>query len=410
VIFDCQFKEDIKMFVKHYKYQTGLFLLLIFIFGCSIQREKNTNKSIQSLENASNTTFVKTSQDFLNDEISQSRENAITRAVSRISPAVVGINVVQIRRYREYSPFDQDPFWGWFFRPREYLQKVKSLGSGFLISSDGYILTNEHVVSEASEIIVTTTDGKQYKAKSVGEDRTYDVALLKIKGEKFPFISLGNSSDIIIGEWVIALGNPFGLFDVSSNPTVTVGVVSATGMDFKRVENHTYNDMIQTDAAINGGNSGGPLVNSLGYCIGINTFIISGSEYKGTSLGIGFAIPINRVKKILPHLKKIGQANKTFETGLEVENINWLVARMLGISTRDGVIISRIARKSPAEKAELEVGDIIVAINGQRITSKTDVQNIINSIDVKKEKSLTLTIFRDGKLYETDLILEKIDM
>ena len=243
-------------------------------------------------------------------------------------------------------------------------------------------------------------------AESIGEDERYDVALLKIKGDDFPYIPLGNSDDSIIGEWVIAFGNPFGLFDVSSKPTVTVGVISATDMDFSD-QSHSYQGMIQTDASINGGNSGGPLVNSLGQCIGINTFIFSGSEYIKGSIGIGFAIPINRVKKILPDLKNIDRMDRSFTTGLEVENINRLVAMMLGISSNDGVIVSRVARRSPAQRAGLKVGDVIVAIDGQRVRSTTDVQKIINAVDVNETRSLKLTVFRDGNLFEVDMELER---
>jgi serine protease Do len=164
--------------------------------------------------------------------------------------------------------------------------------------------------------------------------------------------------------------------------------------------------MIQTDASINGGNSGGPLVNSLGMCIGINTFIFSADEYIKGSIGIGFAIPVNRVKMILPDLKNIGRVDRSFQTGLEVENINRLVAMMLGISPRDGVIVSRVGRGSPAEEAGLQVGDVIVAMGGQRVRSTSDVQAIINAIDVRETRTLKLTIFRDGELSEVNLELE----
>jgi serine protease Do len=344
------------------------------------------------------------------DDITQSRQNAITRAVERVSPAVVGINVIQIRRYIQRSPFEDDPFWGWFFEPRQYMERVKGLGSGFLISPDGFILTNEHVVHQASEILVTTTDGKQYQAKSVGEDFTTDVALLKIDGNSLPFIPLGDSDDLLIGEWVIALGNPFGLFNVNSKPTVTVGVISAKDMDFQgdlQIEGHSYQDMIQTDASINGGNSGGPLVNSLGSCIGINTFIISGSDFQKTSIGIGFAIPINQVKKILSDLKSVGRVDRSFFTGLEVENINMVVARMLGISPRHGVIVSHVAEKSPADKAGIRIGDVVVAINGERVQSTTDVQTLINTIDVTEKGTIRLTLFRKGKQSDVELKVDK---
>jgi serine protease Do len=345
----------------------------------------------------------------IDDEITQSRQNAITRAVAEISPAVVGINVTQIRRYVQ-RPFFDDPFWDWFYPRQEYLRKVKGLGSGFLISADGYILTNEHVVQDAQEIVVTTTDGKQYAGSVAGENQLYDVALLKIEGENFPYIALGNSEDVLIGEWVIALGNPFGLFDVASKPTVTVGVVSAVGMDFQgdlEIQGRSYEGMIQTDASINGGNSGGPLVNSLGQCIGINTFIISGSSYQNTSIGLGFAIPINRVKEILPDLKRIRKTQERFKTGLEVENISRIMALMLGIAPGDGVIVSRVHDRSTAQRAGFKVGDVIVAIDGTRMKSTADVQRFVRSIDLTKQQAIVVTVFRDGRLSDKELELER---
>ncbi len=385
-------------------------LLMATLLGCIRCRENAGNSGIAQARAQQLETQLTHSRETINQDVAQSRVNAITMAVSEVSPAVVGINVTQILRYRERQLFEDDPFWGWFFQPREYEQKVKGLGSGFLISPEGYILTNEHVVHEATEILVTTTDGKQHQAECVGADMTYDVALLKIKGNDFPYIVLGNSDDIITGEWVIALGNPFGLFDVNTKPTVTVGVVSATGMDFQgelQIEGRSYQDMIQTDASINSGNSGGPLVNGIGECIGINTFIISGGSASQGSIGLGFALPINRVKKILPDLKTIGRVDRSFQTGLEVENLSLLNARMLGISPRDGVIISRIAQNSPAEEAGLKIGDIIVAIDDVRVRSTTDVQRVIDSIDVTEIEQIGLKIYRNGKLYDRNLRLEK---
>ncbi len=389
---------------NRYNNLIGMFLACALLIQCSSRKTQKEKSAAPEPASLTSPLQLANNAQMLNQEIFHSRQNAITRAIAQVSPAVVGINVVQIRRYVERSPFENDPFWGLFFPQREYLQKVKGLGSGFLISQDGYVLTNEHVVHQASEIVVTTTTGKRYNAAIVGADFKHDVALLKIKGKNFPYISLGNSDDIIIGEWVIALGNPFGLFNVGSKPTVTVGVVSASGMNFKgklAIEGRSYEDMIQTDAAINGGNSGGPLVNGLGQCIGINTLIISGSQYEKTSVGISFAIPINRVKKILPDLKKIGHLKKTFQTGLEVANINWLMARMLGISPRDGVIVSRVARESSAEHAGIKVGDVIVAVKNERIHSTQEFERAVNAAN--KGQNLSLTIFRDGNLYKVVL-------
>lgn len=324
------------------------------------------------------------------DEITGSRQNAITRAIADVSDAIVGISVERPPAYR------YDPFWDLYFRTKE---QSTSLGSGFLISSDGYLLTNQHVVGDDGVITVTTTKGDKFEARRIGQDAAYDVALLKIEGVTFPSIALGNSDDIIIGEWAIALGNPFGLFDISAKPTVTVGVISAVNMDFRGAfQGRSYQSMIQTDASINGGNSGGPLVNSYGQVIGINTFIYTGDTRSQGSVGIGFAMPINRVKSILPTLKTIGHIDRSFRTGLEVRNISRLIARMKQISTRDGVVVTRVEKNSPSDAAGIEEGDIIVRIAEHRIRSARDAQTVINSIDVTENRDLDIWIYRDGEV------------
>ena len=385
---------------------TILFICVCALIACESDKTSDTAPLYSSTSSSMAAVQAEDDRDYLNQDITLSRKNAITMAIANVSPAIVGINVTQVRRYVQRYWWDNDPFWDWLTPRREYRQQVQGLGSGFLISPDGYILTNEHVVHEAVKIVVTTTDGEQHEAVKVGEDMTYDVSLLKIEGNAFPYIPLGDSDDIIIGEWVVALGNPFGLFDINAKPTVTVGVVSASGMDFK-VENRSYQDMIQTDASINQGNSGGPLVNSLGHCIGINTVIMTGNQYNEGSIGIGFAIPMNRVKRILPDLKTVGRVDRSFQTGLEVESISYLMARMLGISQRDGVIVSRVTRRSPADRAGIQTGDVIVAIEGTRVRSTTDVQRIINMFDVTEDPNMKITVYRDGELREVEMTVEK---
>lgn len=344
-----------------------------------------------------------------NQTVLNSRQNAITTAVAKVSPAVVGINVTQIQRYIARTPFSDDPFWGQFFQPQEYEQKVKGLGSGFLISSDGQVLTNEHVIENASEIIITTTDGKQYKAELAGKDFTCDVALLKIKGTNFPYIPLGNSDDVLIGEWVIALGNPFGLFEVNSKPTVTVGVVSADGLNFKgglQIEGRSYDNMIQTDAAINGGNSGGPLVNGLGECIGINTFIISGSEYQKTSVGIGFAIPINRIRKILPDLKRLGRVDRPLKIGFRFRNLSAAETASRGINEQVGVLIVSVDPDSKADDTGLKSGDVIMYVDDNPIHSENEFREAIREIQNRGADHYKITVYRRGRLYEAVLPFE----
>jgi len=197
-----------------------------------------------------------------NSAITNSRENILTNTVKNVSPTIVGINVVETRYYRD--PISRDPFFRQFFGDRIYKKDFPGLGSGAIISSDGYILTNDHVAGNASKIIVTLTNGTQYNAELVGTDISSDVSVLKIDETNLSYLKFGNSDDILIGEWAVALGNPFGLFSINNQPTVTVGVVSSLGMNLGVIEDRYYLNMIQTDAAINGGNSGGPLVNSIG--------------------------------------------------------------------------------------------------------------------------------------------------
>lgn len=344
--------------------------------------------------------------DKANDEISKSRRNIITETVAKTSPAVVGINVTEVRQFRDpfLSPFFDDPFFRQFFGDRTYSQKVKSLGSGFLISANGYILTNDHVAGSASEIVVTLTDGKHYNAKVIGSDPVSDICLIKIEGENFPFIPLGNSEEVIIGEWVIALGNPFGLFDVNNKPTVTVGVISATGMNLNRVENRYYLNMIQTDAAINGGNSGGPLVNSLGEVIGMNTIIFTSGQSQG-SIGLGFAIPINKVKKIVDELKDKGKIDRDFTTGLTVQNIDETLAKYFKLDDTKGVIITKIRRNSSADNAGLKPGDVITQLDDFRIDNENTLVGVLQ--EYRTGQSVTFTVLREGKSETYKMKLEK---
>jgi serine protease Do len=326
--------------------------------------------------------------------------------VGKASPAVVGINVTEVREYVYQNPWSQffgnDPFFRQYFGNRKYQQEIKELGSGFIISPDGYILTNDHVAGNAKEITITMTNGKTFAAKLVGTDLVSDISLLKIEGEGFPYIPLGNSDDVIIGEWVIALGNPFGLFDISDKPTVTVGVVSATGMNLRSEEGRYYRGMIQTDASINQGNSGGPLVNTAGEVIGVNAVIFTPNQ---GSVGLGFAIPINRVKSVITDLRKNGKVDRDFWTGLEVQNIDDRVLRYFDLSGKDGVIITEIRRGSPASRAGFQIGDVIVEVNGERITNESDVLSLVRS--AKVGDILKIKILREKKSLMLNLPLEK---
>ncbi len=344
------------------------------------------------------------------DDISNSRHNAITQAVAVASPSVVGINVTEVREYQVRDPFsfffEDDPFFGPFMRRRNqtFKQEVKSLGSGFFISSDGYIVTNSHVAGNAVKIVVTTIDGKQHDARLVGADELTDIALLKVDdGGPFPALRLGNSDEVIVGEWTIAMGNPFGLFEINNKPIVTVGVVSSTGLNFPDVQGRSYRDMIQTDAAINSGNSGGPLLNANAEVIGVNTFIYTGGG--AGSIGIGFAIPINRVKKIVEELKIKGKIERTFKTGISVQSLTPQLARYFGVEQGRGVVVVNVEKGSTAERAGVKVGDVIIEADGQRVRNEQELMFAVR--ELRAGDILKLKVIRDKKLIDINVKLEK---
>jgi serine protease Do len=339
------------------------------------------------------------------DQLYMSRQNAITRAVAKVSPAVVGINVIAVQHIRYRDPFSQffdDPFFKPFFGDRVYKQEVKELGSGFIISPDGYIVTNDHVAGNGTDITVTITGGKQMKAKLIGTDQATDICLLKVDGKELPYAPLGNSDDVIIGEWAIALGNPFGLFEINDKPTVTVGVISSTGMKLGQLENRFYRDMIETDAAINGGNSGGPLANSEGKVIGMNTLIFTGGQ-SNTYIGYGFAIPINKIKKIVSDLKKKGKVSHNITAGFEVQPVDARIARYFGMKQPQGVIVSDVQAGGPAESAGLKVGDIILEVNDEKVNSDGDIIAVMT--ELSPGDFLKFKVYRERKTIDINLKL-----
>lgn len=378
---------------------------LLLLFACTGNPEGTPSaQSGPSVLNIQQTTEL---LDSLNQAVTLSRRNVITEAVRTISPAVVGINVTEIREYRDpfAEMFRNDPWFQQFFGNRSYKQEVKGLGSGFLISSDGYILTNFHVAGNASKIIVTMAGGKKYDAEIIGADYISDIALIKIKGEEFPYLKLGNSDQVMIGEWVIALGNPFGLFEINDKPTVTVGVISNVGLNFSPMENRVYRDMIQTDAAINSGNSGGPLCNALGEVIGVNSFIYTGNQYSSGNIGLGFSISINRVKQIVEELKKNGKVDRAFWSGLKVQNLDPVVAKYFKIQDQGGVVVVDVEKGSPAAESDVQPADVITKINTMSIKTDRDLQIFI--ADSRPGDKLDLSIIRDGKEIKRTVVLGK---
>jgi len=289
-------------------------------------------------------------------------------------------------RRRFYGPRSPQPR-----SPRKYHQE--GLGSGFIISEDGYILTNNHVVGDVDKITVELKDGRKFtNAKLIGTDPDTEVALIKIEGENFPVLPMGDSSKLEIGDWVIAIGNPFGLSE-----TVTVGVISAVGRNNMHIA--AYEDFIQTDAAINPGNSGGPLINLDGQVIGINTAIVSES---GGYMGIGFAIPINMARSIQEQLRKSGKVSRGY-MGLLAQDVDADMAEALGLKEATGVVVSMVEKGTPAEQAGVKVQDVILAINGKKIKSYDAFRNEVALLAPGSRARLDIS--RDGKPLEVTVKL-----
>ena len=335
------------------------------------------------------------------DEISKSRETAITRAIEKVGPAVASINVEQ-----HISSVSYDPFFG-FMYPRE-IYPMKSSGSGVVISPDGFVMPNHHVIENADKVTVTLSGGDEYEAEIIGSDETSDLALIKLSGSDFPYAELANSDDLLIGEWVIALGNPFELFSISNKPSASVGIISATNMDFgMQKSGKVLQDMIQTDAAINPGNSGGPLVNAMGQVIGINTFIFTDYEHFRGSVGIGFAIPINSARRIAEELRMTGEIDRGYSTGLIVQSVTRSISRYLDIPFVKGVIIVEVNQGSPADMTGLEPGDVILTVIGEDVNKPSDIRTVILENDLRSGDKVTLQIFRNGNYKKVKMRLGK---
>ena len=315
----------------------------------------------------------------------------LSRLVKSLSPSVVNISTTSVTRSRGFGfnnpggnsndPFDQffDRFFGEDFQQREF--RRRGLGSGFIISKDGYIITNNHVIRKADEIKVILENEDEYSAEIIGTDPKTDLALLKIKPNKpLKPVKLGNSSSLEIGDWVVAIGNPFGLGN-----TVTAGIVSAKG---RSLGLGAYDDFIQTDAAINPGNSGGPLFNFKGEVIGVNTAIIAGGQ------GIGFAIPMNMANRIVSQLQASGKVVRGW-LGVHVQAITPEIEQGLKLPNDNGALISDIAPGSPAEKGGLKRGDVIVAVNNMNVMDEDDLPKYVANLSPGTKADFQ--IIRNGK-------------
>lgn len=333
-----------------------------------------------------------------------SLQRSFVSVAKRIGPSVVSISTEHVERYQtRYYPFSEfeDQFFDEFFNdffiagPDRELKKV-GLGSGVIIDKDGYILTNEHVIHGADKITVTLPDGRVFDGKVTGSDVYADLAIVKIepKGD-VPFGVLGDSDKVEIGEWAIAIGNPFAFAVKNPEPTITVGVISALHRSLPRTDKRTreYSDLIQTDAAINPGNSGGPLVNIRGEVVGINVAIFTLS---GGSEGIGFAIPVNAAKKIMDDLMQ-GKRVLYGWLGVIIQDIDADLASYFALEEKTGVLISRIVERSPADRAGLKAGDIIVSFDNEKLKNTHDLIRAILKKNVGEKANLE--IVREKKLY-----------
>lgn len=329
----------------------------------------------------------------INQALDASRITALVLAANRVAPAVVSVNVLRQQQLRTRTMWDQ------FFLPPGASRQTPGYGSGIIFRESGYILTNDHVVRGAQEIRVTLPDGRDFPGELVGTDGVTDVAVIRIQGNGFPVAPLGTSKGLIIGEWALAIGNPFAYLLSNSEPTVTAGVVSAVGRHIIPQEQNQsqgfYLGMIQTDASINPGNSGGPLVNGLGEVIGVNTSIFSRS---GGSEGLGFAIPIDRALRVAADLMQFGEVRRAW-TGVDVEAVD---ADVWGRS--HGVQVSSVVEGSPAAEAGLSVGDRLLEANGRPLGTPLDFEAVL--LDLRAGEAVEVRV--DGRRRVLTLVTETL--
>ena len=312
--------------------------------------------------------------------------DSIADIAETVGPAVVNIDTV--RMVTTQLPSFQDPVFERFFgREFEEFRRTipqKGTGSGFIINQEGYVLTNEHVVRKADKIKVTLSDGREFDGEVIGLDVTSDMAIVKIKADHLPTVTLGNSDELRVGEIVIAIGNPYGL-----QQTVTMGVVSAKGRSIPTgIEGQIYRNFIQTDTAINPGNSGGPLLNIKGEVVGINTAIIPYAQ------GIGFAIPINMAKKNIDDLINLGKVRRSW-LGVYIQEVTAEIAKQFNLTEAKGVLVGDVVKNSPAEEVGIKTGDIITKVNNEEVNSPEELQDKIRDVDIGKNADIE--VVRDGK-------------
>ncbi len=331
------------------------------------------------------------------DTVTASRRTAIVTAVEEASPAVV--NISAIRTVETRTSIDE-----WFFRggityPRR--RSLREVGSGVIVDKKGHILTNHHVIEDADSITVTLSDGREFAAQVVGYDYLSDLALLAVEADKIslPEIEWGDSASLLIGEWVVAIGNPFGLSIGNAQPTVTAGIVSATQRALT-IHHRYHENLIQTDASINPGNSGGALVNIDGQIVGINTFIHSTS---GGSQGVGFAIPANKAKKVVEQIIEYGNVVPP-DLAIEVQDVTEELAEKLSTPVNAGALVSEIEKRSPIANAGIRRGDVIISISGDRVKSEADFYALTRLLPINQQ--IKCEFSRRGKKRQTEFSIK----
>jgi serine protease Do/serine protease DegQ len=323
--------------------------------------------------------------------------------LEKVTPAVVNIAAIGEIQVRTRNSLFNDPFFQRFFDipSRPQTKKTRSLGSGVVVdSNNGYVLTNHHVVEDAKHILVTFKDGRQLEAELIGSDKRTDVAVLKIPAKDISAVPMGDSEKLRVGDFAVAIGNPFGL-----GQTVTSGIVSALGrssISGKRDGSENFEEFIQTDASINIGNSGGALVNLRGELIGINTAILSPSK-TGGSVGIGFAIPVNMAKTVMQQLIEHGEIRRGY-FGVVVQSVTPELAEALRTDIKQGAVVAAVEKDSPAEKSGLQIHDIVLEINGEKIETASEMRNRIGLMSVGDVVSMRVS--RGGKMLNLQTKIE----
>jgi serine protease Do len=363
-------------------YALAFFSLGIYVHGALIKPTR-TERGLTPIVLAPSSLSTPTSK-----EEGAGPENPFVRVAEMVTPSVVNISTVTTGKARnpseQFRPFGNDPFFRDFFdrffegMPRQHRQT--SLGSGVIIDKGGLILTNNHVIKDADEITVKFANKQEARGKIVGTDPKTDLAVIRVSTkEDLPVVALGNSDALHVGQWAIAIGNPFGL-----DHTLTVGVISATGRS--EVGIAAYENFIQTDASINPGNSGGPLLNIRGEVIGINTAIVASGQ------GIGFAIPVNMARKVMDDLVKKGKVTRGW-LGIGIQPLTPELAKSFALSADEGILVNQVMPKSPAEAAGLKTGDLILSVDGKSVKDPRELQRIIAETEIGK--GLEFTILRD---------------